>query len=122
MQDPMTGMPRDPASGRPYTTEPVHTRTSGGSGVFFILGAIVVALGVIFFFVSSNDNTGVDQAPAVPTQSVPATPDAPAAGGTTTNDTMTPAPEATTPAAPAAPEAAPAEQGGNGTTAPAPAN
>ncbi|MEI4485556.1 hypothetical protein V8J36_05090 [Frigidibacter sp. MR17.14] len=118
MQDNFGNTPRDPAYDRRLET----TKTSGGNGIFFILGAIVVALGVIFFLVSGNE------------------PSAPAPDATIENNVTAPAADSAAPAADApaatapvaepaapapAPEAAPADSGATGGTeapAPAPAN
>ncbi|MEI4472059.1 hypothetical protein [Frigidibacter sp. MR17.24] len=114
MQDNYGNAPRDPALDPRLQT----TRSSGGNGIFFILGAIVVALGVIFFLVSGNEpsapapDTAIENnvtAPAADT----AAPEASAPAATA------PVEEPAAPAAPA-PEAAPVDQGTE--TAPAPQN
>lgn len=71
-------------------------------GIYFVLGAIVVALGVVLWLVS-DDSSSVTEAPP-PATSAPATPQAPS---------TTPAPAAPSTAAPAPATTAP------GTTPPA---
>lgn len=119
MQDP-NGMPRDPAYDQRTTV-----RTSSGNGIYFVLGAIVVALGVIFFVVSGNDSGSVTDQPATTSTTI----NNEAAPAANEPAATTPAPDAAAPAqtAPeAAPEATPAPSGdaapadsGSSTTAPA---
>lgn len=90
---------------------------SSGSGVFFILGAIVVALGVVIWLVAGSEPDSAvpaDQAaPSVTINNDAAAPDAGAPAASTPAPTETapepaPAPAAPTDAAPAPADAAPA--------------
>lgn len=120
MQDPKI-QGRDPAYNPNVGHEPA--REKGNNSIFFILGAIVVALAVIFFLVSGGDDATDATAPAengVVIENNAATDPAPVAPDAPDPVVTDPAPDATAPAetaptpAPDAPAVDP--------VAPAPAN
>lgn len=119
MQDPTTSPTRDPAYNSRVGNEPV--REKGNNGIFFILGAIVVALGVIFFLVSGGDDADT----VAPAENGTVIENNAPAADTTAPATTAPAETAPTPApeAPAVDPAAPDAAAPDATApAPAPAN